>query len=589
MGNIKDLEQIIKGGKVFKDDRGIISNYELEEKINWIGLITSKKSSMRSNHYHKYLTQNCFLVSGKYISILKDLREENSPIITQIINEGDLSIIPPMVVHVMIFLENSVFINLVNGERNHENYGKGTEHTTPYQLITEEQKEDLLKNYKSNCRICSNNEIKRVISFGLQPLANNLLENNKQKDELYPLELGYCEKCHNCQLSYVVPPDKLFKNYLYKSSSTGDSFRNHFKKAAEKYIKEFELNEKSLVVEIGGNDGIFLRHLQDKNIQTINIEPAENIAKLSKEQGIDTICGFFVEDGIAKKILRERGFVDLVTASNVFAHTDKIKQLTLDVFELLKKDGVFVIECQYLYDTIKDLTFDNIYHEHVSYFSVTSLNNFFNSLDLVLFHVEHINTHGGSIRCYIGRKENSRQNSAVNKFLEKEMKTGILKWETYERFLNRVEEKKEIVLKNIKKLKDSGKRIVGYGSPAKATTVLNYYGIDNKYIDFIIEDNELKHNKFLPGVRIPIKSKKDLDYTPDYVLVLAWNFLEEIKRNNQDLLDKGVQFITLNDLDVFEDIKKKLNKPYKFLLPIPPKEIEKELEDYEEFGDHIIF
>ena len=565
MKNIENLEKITKGDKIFEDNRGKISNYELSEKINWVGAITSKKGSMRSNHYHKTLTQNCLLISGKYISLLKDLRVEDSPITTQVINSGDLSTIPPMVVHVMIFLEDSVFINLVNGERNHENYGKGKEHTTPYQLITEEQKEDLLKNYKSDCRICGNSEMKIVISLGLSPLANNLLETENQKDELFPLEMCFCERCYNSQLTYICPPQKLFDNYLYVSS-TGLSFRKHFENAADKYIKEFNLGKNSLVVDIGGNDSVFLFPMSKKGVQVINVEPATNIANISQEKGTYTINEYFTSD-VAKKILMEKGMADLVTASNVFAHTDNIKQLTLDVFELLKEDGTFIIECQYFLDTIKDVTFDNIYHEHVSYFSVTSLKRFFNDLGLVLYNVEHINTHGGSIRCYIGRKNNSKESPAVDKFLKKERSSGLLIWESYERFSNKIEQYKQNVLNNLNKLKEQGKSIIGYGSPAKATTVLNYYGVDTKYIDFIIEDNDLKQGKLLPGVRIPIKSKKELNYVPDYVLVLAWNFYDEIVKNNKDLIDKGVEFITLKDLEV-GDFEKKIE---------------------EEFGDHIMF
>ena len=483
MSNIKDLEQKIKGSKVFEDSRGKISNYELPEHINWIGLITSKKGTMRANHYHPIQEQKCLLIKGKYISILKDLKVDNSPVTTHIINEGDLAIIPPNVAHTMVFLEPSTFINLVNGERNHESFGK---HTIPYELVNEKQCKDLVNNYKPNCRICGYDDIKRVVSLGNSPLANNLLENDKQEDELFPLEMGYCEKCHNVQLSYVCPPKKLFDNYLYKSSSTGNSFRNHFKNAAEQYIKEFNLDKNSVVVAIGSDDGIFLKPLKDRGIQIQGIDPAKNICDIANEQGIDTICGFF-EDGIGKKILMERGFVDLICASNVFAHTDNIKQLTRDVFDLLKEDGTFIIECQYLLRTIKDLTFDNIYHEHVSYFSVTSLKRFFENLGFVIYYVKHIDTHGGSIRCYIGRNYNSNENgnSTIKQFLQKEKEFGLDKFETYENFAKKIEQKKEKILKNIKKIKDSGKTIVGYGSPAKATTVLNYYGIDNSYIDFI--------------------------------------------------------------------------------------------------------
>jgi nucleoside-diphosphate-sugar epimerase/SAM-dependent methyltransferase/quercetin dioxygenase-like cupin family protein len=535
-----ELEWIMRGGKEYIDARGKISNYELTEPINLIGYIESKKGSVRANHYHPIQEQKCLLIKGKYISVVKDLADPKAQIKTQLIQEGDIAIIKPNVAHTMVFLEDSIFLNLVRGEREHENYG--ITHTIPYILVDEKFRTELMENYSSIDRSSGSEDLKPVISLGLSPLANNLLDSLDQEDELYPLEMMYCPESHNCQLSYIVPAGKMFDHYLYVSS-TAKSFRDHFEQAAEQYISEFNLTSDSLVLDIGSNDGIALKPLQDKGIKVLGIEPAKNIAELANANGVNTLNEYFTNETVSK--LESKA--DLITASNVFAHADKLDDIAHAVFNALKENGTFVVEVQYLLDTIKDLTFDNIYHEHTNYWSVTSINNFFNRLGYNVYKVEHINTHGGSIRVYINR--GGEVQSSVNEFLQNEINFGLTDYKTYLDFAKRVEAAKTNVNKNIKALKDQGLTLVGYGSPAKATTSLNYYGITSNEIDYIIEDNQLKHNKILPGVRIPIYSKDKLnEKLPDVIIVMAWNFINEIKNNNQDLINKGVQFISIKDL-----------------------------------------
>ena len=233
----------------------------------------------------------------------------------------------------------------------------------------------------------------------------------------------------------------------------------------------------------------------------------------------------------------------------MFAHADNLAEIANGAFTVLKKMGSFIIEVQYLLDTIKDLTFDNIYHEHVNYWSVTSINNFFAKHGYSVSKVEHINTHGGSIRIYV-QNIGCKIDSSVSHFLKEEEKLGLTKYKTYLEFAQRVELAKKNAIRNIATLKNQGLMLVGYGSPAKATTSLNYYGITSDEIDFIIDDNPLKHNKLIPGVRIPIYSKEKLnEKIPDVIIVMAWNFIDEIKKNNQDLINKGVSFITIKDLE----------------------------------------
>lgn len=541
------LEYVIHGKNDFVDVRGKISNYELTEPINLIGYINSKKGTVRANHYHPIQEQKCLLVSGKYISVTKDLSDSNSIIQTRIINSGEIAVIQPNVAHTMVFIEDSVFLNLVRGDRDHENYG--ITHTIPYTLVDDNFRDELLKNYMTTCRCTGDDNLKPVISLGLSPLANNLINSPNESIELYPLEMVYCPESHNCQLSHVVPAEKMFDNYLYVSS-TAKTFRDHFENASKKYISKYSLDMNSLVVDIGSNDGIALYPFKNENIRVVGIEPANNIAKIANDKGIDTINDYFNSETV-DLILHKYGNADIVTASNVFAHADDLKSITQNVFRVLKQSGTFIIEVQYILDTIKDLTFDNIYHEHVNYWSVTSLNNFFNKLGYSIVDVEHVDTHGGSIRVYIQDLVESGEsvNSSVMEFLEREKNFGLLDYKTYLKFATDVENVKKNVIKNINELKSKNYKLVGYGSPAKATTSLNYFGITSKEIDYIIEDNKLKYNKYIPGVNIPIYSKDKLNSEfPDVIIVMAWNFIDYIKDNNKDLIEKGVKFISIKDL-----------------------------------------
>jgi nucleoside-diphosphate-sugar epimerase len=536
--NKNNLEEIFKGRNEFIDQRGKISNFELPEPINLIGYIESKTGTVRANHFHPIQEQKCLLVKGQFISVYKDLINEKTKRVTHVVNEGDLIVTKPNVAHTMVFTKDSIFLNLVRGEREHHNYG--ITHTLPYRLVDEDDRKNLLSYYKFECRCCGSKKLKRVISLGFQPLANNLINIRTDKTEKYPLEMNYCSNCHNCQLSVAIDPKKMFNKYFYLSS-TSNSFRQHFEKAAKKYKKEFKLNKNSYVVDIGSNDGVGLvpfKNMGFKNL--LGIEPAKNLCKISKNKGIKTINAF-LKFNTLRSIKKN---ADLILASNVFAHSDDLETMAKCILKLLSKKGIAVIEVQYLLNTIKDLTFDNIYHEHYNYWSLTSLKFFFDKLGANIFKAEKINTHGGSLRIYISKNKNKKKHVSVNKFLKEEIKFGIRNFKTYQDFSKKIKEIKKNVLKNIYKLRHNNK-IIGYGSPAKATTALNYFEI-SKEIDFIVEDNKLKHGKLIPGVNIPIYSKDKIKDNNALVLVLAWNFFEEIKKNNKNLSNN---FISIKDLE----------------------------------------
>ena len=536
----KDLEYVRDGDNLFVDSRGKISNHELTEPINLIGLIDSKKGTIRANHYHPQQEQKCLFTKGQIIEIFQDIINPNSPKITQVVNEGQLSIIKPNVAHTMVFTKDTTFLNLVRGERDHDNYG--TTHTIRHVFVDENEKNLLLKYYKFDCRSCGNKNLKRVVSLGYQPLANNLLKKSNQQCELYPLEVNYCEKCHNCQLSVSVDPKKMFSNYLY-TSSTSKSFREHFVNAAKKYVKDLKLNKKkSLVIDIGSNDGVALKPFIEMGYKNVlGVEPAKNLAKLANKNKIKTFNGFLEKKNL-KKIKKN---ADLILASNVFAHSDKLKEMAECMLNLLSNNGTIIIEVQYLLNTLKDLTFDNIYHEHYNYWSLTSLINFFNQFNAKIYKAEKVNTHGGSLRIYVKKNNKVKVENNLKILLKEEENFGIKKFKTYQDFGKKVYKIRENVIKNLNKLKINNNVLIGYGAPAKATTALNFFGVTDQ-INFIVEDNKLKHNKFVPGVKIPIKKKSQIKDKKGTIVVLAWNFFNDIKKNNSALSNN---FINIKDLE----------------------------------------
>jgi len=395
------------------------------------------------------------------------------------------------------------------------------------------------------CRICGNNNLKLFLSLGKTPLANSFLsKKDLRKEELsYPLELCFCNVCKLVQLTYVVPPEIMFKNYVYVSS-TSNTFKIHFGKMAENISRSFMLNEKSLVVDIGSNDGILLKGFQKMNVQTLGVEPAKNVAKIAEQNGIETINDFF-NANVAKQIIERKGQADIVTATNVFAHVDNIEEFTRNIKSLLKKDGIFVIEIQYLVDTIEKMTFDNVYHEHLSYFTLTSLNYFFNKHDMQVFDLQRVDSHGGSLRVFIKKVEGNQDiNKEVNEIIKYENNMSIADLSLYQEFADEVYSVKEKLTSYIKDIKKRGKSIVGYGAPAKSTTLLNFCNIGAEYINYIVDDSPLKIGLYAPGTHIPVVDSKKLDEKkPDYVLILAWNFATEILEKTKKYANQGVKFI----------------------------------------------
>lgn len=399
--------------------------------------------------------------------------------------------------------------------------------------------------HRKSCRICNGERLVKIFSFGPTPLANAFLEKNETRFEetYYPLDAHLCRDCGLVQLLDVVSPDILFKDYVYVSS-TSPMFVSHFRDFADDAFQRFHLNSDSLVVDIGSNDGILLMPFKEKGARVLGIEPDRAIAEIAKHSGIDTVTEFF-SGAVAESIVRRYGRANIVTATNVFAHIDDIHAVAIGVKKLLAPDGVFIIEVPYLADFLEKNLFDTVYHEHLSYFSVTALNAFFELSDMKIIDVERISTHGGSLRVFV-RKNSARHKPSgfVKTLLALERKQNLHKEKTYKDYGLRILLNRAKLLTLLSSLKQKGKRIAGYGAPAKGNTLLNFFSIGRELLDYIVDDSSYKQGKYTPGKRIPVVSSKKLDSDPpDYLLILAWNFAEPIMEKNKEFKKKGGKFI----------------------------------------------
>ena len=395
------------------------------------------------------------------------------------------------------------------------------------------------------CRICKNKKLEKILDLGEMPLANAFLDKNQigQKEVSYPLRVVWCESCGLLQIDKIVPPEILFKNYIYVSG-TSEALRKHFKGLATKVVINFKLSNESLIVDIGSNDGTLLKEFKKVDSKVIGVEPAINIAKIAEESGVKTINDFFSED-VAKKIVKENGKADAIIATNVFAHIFDLGELLKGVSYLLKDDGIFVIEVPYLVDLLENVEFDTIYHEHLSYFAVRPLKRLFKERDFKIVDIERVKIHGGTIRVFVSkRKSRYNINGNVNRLISLEIEKGLNEVTVYKKFAGRVEKLKEDLVSLLQRLKSENKKVIGYGAAAKGNTLLNYYHIGPELIDFIVDLSPMKQNKFTPGTHISIFSPEQIyEAKPDYMLILAWNFADEIMKQQTKFKEMGGKFI----------------------------------------------
>ena len=395
------------------------------------------------------------------------------------------------------------------------------------------------------CRICGSSELAMFLDLGFAPPADQF----KRKDQLneqeiyYPLEACICEECCLVQLHFVVSPEILYRNdYPYESSTTKTG-RKHWEAFAEKTVSHFNLSNNDLVVDIGSNVGVLLEAFKNRGVKVQGVDPAANIVLLAEKSGINTICDLF-NRGVVEKILENLGKASVITATNNFAHIDDLEKYMENVRMLLTDEGVFIFEAPYLVSLINHLEYDTIYHEHLSYLSVKPLVPFFKKFQMEIIDVEQVDIHGGSFRVFVGHKGQKEVSDIVEKMVSEEENMGLYSLEKLREFSGKVKRNKKELQNLLFSLKNGGKTIVGVSAPAKGMTLLNYCGIDKEMLDVITEKSELKIGRFSPGMHIPIVPDSYLlDKQPDYALLLAWNFADEIMNNLNEYKQRGGKFI----------------------------------------------
>lgn len=409
---------------------------------------------------------------------------------------------------------------------------------------------------REDCRLCGAADFSKVIELAPTPPANELLGKDQldEPQDTFPLDVYFCNGCRHVQLLDVVSAERLFRDYVYVSG-TSPVFRKHFRDYAEQIAERYGLRRDSLVVDIGSNDGTLLAQFKELGFERVQgIDPATAIAAAATEAGIPTIAEFFTPS-LADEIVATAGPAGLVVANNVFAHVDDLRSIVAGVRRLLVERGLFVLEVSYLKDVIEKTLFDTIYHEHLDYHTVGPLKAFLESNGLRVIDAYGVESHGGSLRL-IAMKGGTPEDvqPSVDRMVAREQELGLYEASTYRAFQKKIDALGTELLVLLDEIKRRGQRIAAFGLPAKATTLMHQFKIDARYIDYVVDDNPLKQAKYSPGYKIPIVASDTLETeTPDYVVVLAWNFADSIIRKLESYLrDGGKIIVPLPKLQVVE-------------------------------------
>ncbi|GLU28174.1 methyltransferase [Brucella sp. NBRC 12950] len=395
------------------------------------------------------------------------------------------------------------------------------------------------------CRLCGTLLKHTFVNLGMSPPCESFITADQldTMERYYPLYAFVCDHCYLVQLKEYVSPTDIFSEYAY-FSSYATSWVNHAKNYCDEITRKLDLTAESFVVEIASNDGYLLQHFLTKNIPILGIEPAANVAETAISKGIPTLVEFF-GSSLAAKMAAEGRKADLIVGNNVLAQVPDLNDFVRGMQLLLKPEGVITLEFPHLANLIEQNQFDTIYHEHFSYFSLLTIRYMAHRHHLKVIDVEELPTHGGSLRVYLAHNASRRKaGPRVSALLKREQAFGLNEISTYEQFSEKTRRTKRDLLSFLIAAKNAGKRICGYGAPGKGNTLLNYCGIGTDFLDFTVDRNPYKHGRFTPGMHIPIYDTPMIDtYKPDYILILPWNFKDEIIRQMQHVVEWGGKFI----------------------------------------------
>ncbi|HYE95590.1 MAG TPA: class I SAM-dependent methyltransferase [Rubricoccaceae bacterium] len=405
------------------------------------------------------------------------------------------------------------------------------------------------------CRFCGTPLRYTFADLGCHPPCQNVvrLEDLHKGEAFYPLHAFVCERCFLVQLDEVVPPDAIFSEYAY-FSSYADSWVAHAKRYVDGITERLHLDEKSFVVEIASNDGYLLQHFVEKGIPCLGVEPAANVAVVAEAKGIPTRVAFFGEEE-AERMVGEGLRADLLLGNNVLAHTPYLNSFVAGMKRLLAEGGTITMEFPHLLRLMAENQFDTIYHEHFSYFSLFTVEQVFAAHGLVLYDVEELPTHGGSLRIYARHAEDETKpvGERVHALRARELEAGIDRLETYAAFAEQVKATKRKLLSFLIEANEAGAQVVGYGAPGKGNTLLNYGGIRTDLLCYTVDRNPYKQGTYLPGTRIPVfPPEKIFETRPDYVLILPWNLREEVAAQMASIRAWGGRFVVpIPEVEVF--------------------------------------